>query len=115
MSAIRRQDLPAVLDTLTYYAGWADKIQGTSADLDKGGRDVHAYSLKEPIGVVGLIIPWNAPLAMAAWKLAPALAAGLSTQAQPAASAGASFQAAIASGAFQGMISATTPIGSLSE
>src|SRR4051794_2459759 len=75
--------LPSVSGCFRYYAGWADKIQGTSADLVKGDR-VHAYSLKEPIGVAGLIIPWNAPLSMAAWKLAPALAAGCSCVLKPA-------------------------------
>jgi phenylacetaldehyde dehydrogenase len=76
--------LPSVARCFRYYAGWADKIQGTSSDLDKGGRDIHAYSLKEPVGVTALIIPWNAPLSMAAWKLAPALAAGCACVLKPA-------------------------------
>jgi phenylacetaldehyde dehydrogenase len=76
--------IPSVSRCFRYYAGWADKIGGSSSDLSKGDDDVHAYTLKEPIGVAGLIIPWNAPLAMAAWKLAPALAAGCSCVLKPA-------------------------------
>jgi phenylacetaldehyde dehydrogenase len=76
--------LPSVSRCFRYYAGWADKIQGSSSDLQKGDTAVHAYTLKEPIGVAGLIIPWNAPLSMAAWKLAPALAAGCSCVLKPA-------------------------------
>ena len=56
VSAIRRQDLPAVLDTLTYYAGWADKING---QVIPARPDALTYTVREPLGVVGAIIPWN--------------------------------------------------------
>ncbi|WP_211219846.1 aldehyde dehydrogenase family protein [Glaciibacter superstes] len=67
-----------------YYAGWADKIGGRSMELMSGGRDYHAYTLREPIGVAALIVPWNFPLLMAAWKIAPALAAGCTCILKPA-------------------------------
>lgn len=62
-------DVQEVLHTLRYYAGWADKIHGQTIGTT---RDKLAYTLRQPIGVVGQIIPWNFPLAMAAWKLGPA-------------------------------------------
>ncbi|MCW2534362.1 MAG: hypothetical protein JWQ26_61 [Modestobacter sp.] len=67
-----------------YYAGWADKLSGRSAELTTGGRDYHTYTMREPVGVAALIVPWNAPLSMAAWKLAPALAAGCCCILKPA-------------------------------
>jgi betaine-aldehyde dehydrogenase len=67
-----------------YYAGWADKIVGYQVDLPGAdARPVHAYIRREPVGVVAAITPWNAPLMIAAWKLAPALAAGCSTILKP--------------------------------
>ncbi len=59
--------------TFRYYAGWVDKIAGTTIN---GDGPFFAYTTKEPVGVVGQIIPWNFPMLMQAWKLAPALAAG---------------------------------------
>ncbi|KAL8747028.1 MAG: hypothetical protein Q9190_001026 [Brigantiaea leucoxantha] len=67
------EDLAEVSGTLRYYAGYADKLHGTVIDT---GPDKFAYTIREPIGVCGQIIPWNYPLAMAAWKLGPALACG---------------------------------------
>ena len=58
-----------------YMAGWATKISGSTLSLSSPS-EFHSYTLREPIGVVAQIIPWNFPLLMAAWKLAPALAAG---------------------------------------
>jgi aldehyde dehydrogenase (NAD+) len=81
VSAIRRQDLPAVLDTLTYYAGWADKING---QLIPARPDALTYTVREPVGVVGAIIPWNFPLMIGMWKLAPALACGCTVVLKPA-------------------------------
>jgi aldehyde dehydrogenase (NAD+) len=81
VSAIRRQDLPAVLDTLTYYAGWADKING---QVIPARRDALTYTVREPVGVVGAIIPWNFPLMIGMWKLAPALACGCTVVLKPA-------------------------------
>ena len=68
-----RWDLPAVIDCLEYYAGWADKIHGETIPVK--GPNLN-YTVREPVGVVGQIIPWNFPLMMATWKLAPALACG---------------------------------------
>ncbi|KAI9100586.1 aldehyde dehydrogenase domain-containing protein [Phlyctochytrium arcticum] len=66
-------DVQSVSDVYRYYAGWADKIAGQVLDIDP---NYHTYTRVEPMGVVGQIIPWNYPLSMQAWKLAPALACG---------------------------------------
>jgi aldehyde dehydrogenase (NAD+) len=81
VSAIRRQDLPAVLDTLTYYAGWADKVNG---QVIPARTDALTYTVREPVGVVGVIVPWNFPLMIAMWKIAPALACGCTVVVKPA-------------------------------
>lgn len=70
-------------DMLRYMAGWATKIYGETIDVSIPG-DFHAYTLHEPVGVVGQIVPWNAPLLMAIWKIAPALAAGCTVVLKPA-------------------------------
>jgi aldehyde dehydrogenase (NAD+) len=80
-AAIKRQDLPAVLDTLTYYAGMADKING---QVIPTRNDALTYTLREPLGVVGAIIPWNFPLMIGMWKIAPALACGCTVVLKPA-------------------------------
>jgi acyl-CoA reductase-like NAD-dependent aldehyde dehydrogenase len=73
-----------------YYAGWCSKLNGTAYDVKTDGIatdtfvDMHAYTLKEPFGVVGLIFPWNGPIFNASAKLAPALAAGGSLLVKPA-------------------------------
>jgi aldehyde dehydrogenase (NAD+) len=77
----QRWDLPATIDCLYYYAGWADKIGGETIPV-KG--PFLTYTLREPAGVVGQIIPWNFPLMMAAWKVAPALATGCTVVLKPA-------------------------------
>ncbi|MEW4948210.1 aldehyde dehydrogenase family protein [Pseudomonas asiatica] len=66
-----------------YYSGWCTKLNGLSVPVGLAG-EWHAYTTHEPVGVVGQIIPWNVPLLMAAWKLAPALAAGCSIVLKPA-------------------------------
>lgn len=66
-------DIGGVINHFRYYAGWATKIEGSSIPV---GSDKLVYTRKEPLGVVGLIVPWNFPLMIAAWKLAPALACG---------------------------------------
>lgn len=76
--------IPQAIRCFQYYAGWVDKIGGRSSDIVSGGNDYHAYTVREPVGVAGLIVPWNGPLLMAAWKLAPALAAGCTTVLKPA-------------------------------
>jgi acyl-CoA reductase-like NAD-dependent aldehyde dehydrogenase len=67
-----------------YYAGLADKIFGHTSQISSAGRQVLGYTVKEPIGVVGLIVPWNAPLRQTVYKVAPALAAGCSIVLKPA-------------------------------
>jgi aldehyde dehydrogenase (NAD+) len=77
----RNADLPLVIDCLRYYAGWADKIQGEVIPV----RGKHfCYTKREPVGVVGQIIPWNFPMLMTAWKWGPALAAGCTIVMKPA-------------------------------
>jgi phenylacetaldehyde dehydrogenase len=71
----RVADLPLAVDMFRYMGGWATKITGTTIPLSRPGEYL-SYTVKEPVGVVGQIIPWNFPLLMAAWKIAPALAAG---------------------------------------
>lgn len=78
----RRGDLPAASEHFRYYAGWASKIEGNTIPVSIPNQFV--YTLREPMGVVGLIIPWNFPLLMAAWKLAPALACGNTAILKPA-------------------------------
>jgi len=65
-------------------SGWASKIEGRTISLSGLGQEYLAYTLREPVGVVGQIIPWNFPLLMAAWKLGPALAAGCTVVLKPA-------------------------------
>jgi phenylacetaldehyde dehydrogenase len=80
-------DVPLAADLFHYMAGWATKIEGNSIDISvpyAPGANFHAYTLREPIGVVGQIIPWNFPLLMAAWKLGPALATGNCVVLKPA-------------------------------
>jgi aldehyde dehydrogenase (NAD+) len=68
-----RGDLQGVVNTLRYYAGWADKIEGRTVPV-RG--NFLSYTLRQPVGVIGQIIPWNFPLLMLAWKWGPALACG---------------------------------------
>jgi phenylacetaldehyde dehydrogenase len=80
-------DVPLAADLFHYMAGWATKIEGNSIDISvpyMPGANFHSYTLREPIGVVGQIIPWNFPLLMAAWKLGPALATGNCVVLKPA-------------------------------
>jgi aldehyde dehydrogenase (NAD+) len=81
ISATSRQDFPAAVDTLTYYAGWADKISG---DVVPVRDDALTYTVREPVGVVAAIVPWNFPLMIGMWKLAPALACGCTIVMKPA-------------------------------
>jgi aldehyde dehydrogenase (NAD+) len=80
VTAVRRQDMPAVIDTLTYYAGWADKING---QVIPTRDDALTYTVREPVGVVGAIVPWNFPLMIGMWKIAPALACGCTVVLKP--------------------------------
>ncbi|HEV8027632.1 MAG TPA: aldehyde dehydrogenase family protein [Stellaceae bacterium] len=75
VAVARMADVPLAVDMFRYMAGWATKITGSTIPLSFPGEFL-SYTMREPVGVVGQIIPWNFPLLMAAWKLAPALAAG---------------------------------------
>ena len=68
--------MPLSVEHIRYYAGWADKIHGSIVPCGPASGPMMATVYKEPLGVVGQIIPWNFPILMAAWKLGPALAAG---------------------------------------
>ena len=80
-------DVPLAADLFHYMAGWATKIEGNTINISvpyMPGANFHSYTLREPVGVVGQIIPWNFPLLMAAWKLGPALATGNTVILKPA-------------------------------
>mgnify|MGYP006271933217 CR=1 FL=1 len=83
LTIARSVDVPAGAGALYYFAGWADKITGKTHDISMPGEH-HAFTLREPIGVAALIVPWNYPLVMAAMKLGPALAAGCACILKPA-------------------------------
>src|SRR5512142_1067709 len=83
----RAADVPLAVDLFRYMAGWATKIEGNTIPISvpyAPGARFLAYTLREPVGVVGQIIPWNFPLLMAAWKLGPALATGNTVVLKPA-------------------------------
>jgi phenylacetaldehyde dehydrogenase len=75
-------DVPLAVDCLRYMAGWATKLEGATIPISVPGHV--AWTLREPVGVVAQIIPWNFPLLMAAWKLGPALASGCTVVLKPA-------------------------------
>lgn len=79
----RNVDVPGVAEMLRYMAGWTTKMGGETPSLSLPG-DWHAYTLRQPVGVVAQIVPWNFPLNMAVWKIAPALAAGCTIILKPA-------------------------------
>ena len=81
ISSVRRQDMPAAIDTLRYYAGWTDKIIG---QVIPARTDALTYTVREPVGVVGAIVPWNFPIMIGIWKIAPALACGCTLIVKPA-------------------------------
>ncbi|CAN5254862.1 aldehyde dehydrogenase DhaS [soil metagenome] len=74
-------DVPQTIETFRYYGGWATKIEGETINANP---NMFTYTLREPVGVVGQIIPWNFPMLMAAWKLGPALACGNAIVLKPA-------------------------------
>ena len=77
----RYVDMPMVIDVLRYYAGLATKIHGETVNTSEAAI---TYTLREPVGVVGLIVPWNFPLLLASWKIGPALACGNTIVLKPA-------------------------------
>ncbi len=87
VAVARVADVPLAVDLFRYMAGWATKIEGHTIPISvpyTPGAQYLAYTLREPVGVVAQIIPWNFPLLMAAWKLGPALAAGCTVVLKPA-------------------------------
>jgi acyl-CoA reductase-like NAD-dependent aldehyde dehydrogenase len=82
ISEARHVEIPAAAECLEYYAGWADKVMGETIPV-KG--NYLTYTLREPLGVVAAIVPWNFPLLLAAWKIGPALATGNTVILKPAA------------------------------
>jgi phenylacetaldehyde dehydrogenase len=87
LTIARAADVPLAVDLFRYMAGWATKIEGNTIPISvpyMPGSQFLAYTLREPVGVVGQIIPWNFPLLMAAWKLGPALAVGCTVVVKPA-------------------------------
>ncbi|KAL9151331.1 hypothetical protein ABFS82_11G045600 [Erythranthe guttata] len=80
-SMAKMGDIPGAAETIRYFAGAADKIHGSTLKMS---RELHGYTLREPIGVVGHIIPWNFPSQMFAMKVGPALAAGCTMVVKPA-------------------------------
>jgi phenylacetaldehyde dehydrogenase len=83
VSAARTVDLPGCVAALRYWAGWCTKLNGDVPALDLPG-EYTAMTVREPVGVVGIIIPWNFPLSQAVGKIAPALAAGCTVVVKPA-------------------------------
>jgi len=77
----RRIEVPAAADCFRYYAGWADKVHGETIPVS---GNYLTYTLREPVGVVAAIVPWNFPLLLTAWKVAPALACGNTVIIKPA-------------------------------
>ena len=129
----RKLDVPRTAGCFRYFGGMADKFQGETIPVDAGFLN---YTLREPVGVVGQVVPWNFPLMFTSWKMAPALAAGntivikpaeitplttlriaelMAEAGLPAASAGAIFQLVNMSGKFHGTTCPTTPTGSRSR
>jgi phenylacetaldehyde dehydrogenase len=83
LAVAKAADVPLAVDLFRYMAGWATKIEGNTIPISAGNQ-FFAYTLREPVGVVGQIIPWNFPLLMAAWKLGPALTCGCTVVLKPA-------------------------------
>jgi len=87
LTIARAADVPLAIDLFRYMAGWATKIEGATFPISvpyAPGAKFFAFTKREPVGVVGQIIPWNFPLLMAAWKLGPALATGNTVVLKPA-------------------------------
>src|SRR3984893_8822240 len=87
LKVARAADVPLAVDLFRYMAGWATKIEGNTIPISvpyTPGAKYLAYTVREPVGVVGQIIPWNFPLLMAAWKLGPALTTGCTIVLKPA-------------------------------
>ncbi|MEP0843062.1 MAG: aldehyde dehydrogenase family protein [Phycisphaerae bacterium] len=84
ISEVMAADLPLVINTFRYFAGWADKVYGETIPVDRAMGNFLCYTKREPVGVCGQIIPWNFPMLMVTWKWAPALACGNTVVMKPA-------------------------------
>lgn len=84
ISIVETVDIPAVIAWLRVYAGWPTKLAGRAGTLTTTPGAFHVYSRREPVGVVAAITPWNFPLVLSMWKIAPALAAGCTVVLKPA-------------------------------
>ncbi|MBP2328199.1 phenylacetaldehyde dehydrogenase [Kibdelosporangium banguiense] len=85
VSVARTVDVGTTAKLFRYFAGWPSKFEGSTIPLSpRGGLRILNYTVHEPIGVVGVIVPWNFPMSMASWKLAPALAMGNTVVLKPA-------------------------------
>ncbi len=84
LTASRQGDVPAAAKTFRHYAGLCTKIAGSAPQISAAPHDFHAYTRREPLGVVGQIVPWNGPIVALSWKIAPALAAGCTIVFKPA-------------------------------
>ena len=84
ISEVLAADVPLVVETFRYYAGWADKVHGETIPVDDKMGHFLCYTRREPVGVCGQIIPWNFPMLMLAWKWGPALAMGNTVVLKPA-------------------------------
>jgi acyl-CoA reductase-like NAD-dependent aldehyde dehydrogenase len=81
----RLVEVEGSIKTFRYFAGWPTKFGGETLPVSpRGGAQIFNYTTREPVGVAGLIVPWNYPLSMAAWKVAPAIAAGCAVVLKPA-------------------------------
>ena len=81
----RAVEIEGSIRTFRYYAGWPTKLGGETLPVSpRSGARILNYTTREPMGVAGLIVPWNYPMSMAAWKVAPALAAGCTVVLKPA-------------------------------
>jgi len=76
-------DLPSTIDVFRYMSGWCSKLSGKTLPVSFDGKEYHAYTRREPLGVVAAITPWNYPLALGSWKIASALAAGCTVVLKP--------------------------------
>ena len=118
INEMRFFDVPFSVDTLRYFAGWPTKITGETIPLSypaSFGGSFHAYTLRQPVGVVAAITPWNLPLLMAVKKLAPALAAGCTIVLKPAEqtplSAARLVSLALEAGVPEGVVNLVTGLG----
>ncbi|GAA4038758.1 aldehyde dehydrogenase family protein [Nonomuraea soli] len=84
VGAARDGDIATAAELFRYFAGWATKIEGTTIPMSSSDRVYHAYTRREPVGVVAAIVPWNFPLLMACFKIIPALTAGNTVVLKPA-------------------------------